>query len=139
LLFYGRLIARSIAGPWAGRLAVALLAVEPTLLAHASLATKDMAITACLAGFIYHYRTGRDAGWLKRIGLPAVWFALALLSKASGIVFCPLCMFAVETERLARRGGLSLGDAPDERPRWRRWLSMVHQQFAPFRRDAFQT
>jgi hypothetical protein len=135
LLFYGRLIARNIAGPWAGRLAVALLAVEPTLLAHASLATKDMAITACLAAFVYHYRTGRDAGWLKRIGLPALWFALALLSKASGVVFCPLCMFALETERLARLGAFTRADAPG----WRHWLGMVHVQFRPFRRDALQT
>jgi hypothetical protein len=139
LLWYGRLIGRSLGGPWAGRVAVALLAVEPTLLAHACLATKDMAITACLAAFVYHYRNGRDGPWLQRIGWPALWFALTLLSKASGIVFCPLCMLAVEAERLYRRGALSLGDSPDDRPRWRRWLALVHEQFRPFRRDAFQT
>src|SRR5258708_13061411 len=100
LLFYGRLIARNLAGPWGGRLAVALLAVEPTLLAHASLATKDIAITACLAGFVYHFRTGRDGRWLQRVGLPAFWFALTLLSKASGGEFCPLCIFALEPHRL---------------------------------------
>src|SRR3954451_5356552 len=48
LLFYARLAARSLAGPWGGRLAVALLACEPSLLAHASLATTDIAIAACV-------------------------------------------------------------------------------------------
>src|SRR5260370_22452584 len=139
VIFSGRLFARSLAVPWGGRLGVALLAVAPTLLAHASLATKDIAITACLAAFVYHYRTGRDSGWLKRVGLPALWFALTLLSKASGVVFCPLCMLALEAERLARLGAFSLADAGVARARWRQWLSRIHQLFQPFRRDAVQT
>ncbi len=138
LLFYGRRIGRSIAGPWAGKLAVALLAVEPTLLAHASLATKDVAVTACLAAFVHAFRAGRDGPWLRRIGWPSCWFAATFLSKASALPFGPLCMLAVEWERLARAGALSLAPDPagaDARPRWRRWPAQAWQAGAPLRRD----
>jgi hypothetical protein len=100
LLTYGRLAGRQLAGPWGGRLAVALLACEPSLLAHASLATTDVAITACLLALVYHFRTGRQAGWGRRVALPTGWFAAALLAKASGLVFGPLCLVVVECERL---------------------------------------
>src|SRR5262245_22624622 len=42
LLWYARLTGRLLAGPWAGRVAVAMLACEPNLLAHAGLATTDI-------------------------------------------------------------------------------------------------
>jgi len=99
LLGYGWLAGRALAGPWGGRLAVALLACEPTLLAHASLATTDIAISACLLALVYHFQTGRKAGWVRRVGLPALWFAAAVLAKASGLVFGPLCLLAVEFHR----------------------------------------
>jgi hypothetical protein len=99
LLFYGYRAGRQLAGPWGGRLAVALLAVEPTLLAHASLATTDLALTACLLALVFHYHRGRDRGWFARIVLPALWFAAAVLAKASAIVFGPLCLLAVELDR----------------------------------------
>jgi hypothetical protein len=102
LLYYGWRMGSFLAGPWAGRLAVALLASEPNLLAHACLATKDIAITGCLLALIYHFRIGREAGWWRRVGVPGFWFALALLSKGSALVFGPLCMLAVEIERLLR-------------------------------------
>src|SRR5262249_47891504 len=102
LLLYGRATGRSLAGPWGGRLAVALLACEPTLLANAALATTDLAITACLLALVYHFRTGREAGWLRRVGLPAFWFAAAVLAQASGLVFGPLCLVVVELERILR-------------------------------------
>jgi hypothetical protein len=82
---------------------VAWLACEPNLLAHASLAPTDMAISACLVGLVYHFRQNRDAAWWQRVGLPGVWFAAALLAKASGMVFGPLTLLAVEAERLWSR------------------------------------
>jgi hypothetical protein len=103
LLFYAWRAASWLGGPWSGRLAVALIAVEPTLLAHAALATKDIAISACLLATIYHFRLGRDASWWRRVGLPGVWFGIALLAKASAMAFAPLCMLAVELERLLRQ------------------------------------
>jgi hypothetical protein len=142
LLYYGRRIGRCLGGPWGGRLAVALLAVEPTLLAHAALATKDIAVTACLAAFVYHFRIGRDGPWLSRVGWPAFWFAASLLSKASAVAFAPLCMLGVELERLARLGALSWNPIPGEpapdRPRWRLWLGLAWERLRPLRRDGFQ-
>jgi hypothetical protein len=104
LLVHAWLAGRSLAGPWGGRLAVALLACEPSLLAHAALATTDLAITACLLALVYHFRAGRDAGWLRRVGWPACWFAAAVLAKASGLVFGPICLLVVEGERLVAGG-----------------------------------
>jgi hypothetical protein len=96
LLIYGRLAGRQLAGPWGGRLAVALLACEPNLLAHASLATTDIAVSACLLALLYHFRMGRGAGWVRRVAVPMVWYAAAVSAKASALVFAPLCMLVVE-------------------------------------------
>src|SRR5262249_45344497 len=90
LLIYARLAVQHLAGRWGGRLAVAFLACEPTLLAHAGLATTDIAVTACLVALVYHYRTGREARWVRRVAVPAFWFAAAILAKASGLVFGPI-------------------------------------------------
>ncbi len=106
LLLYGWLAARQLAGPWGGRLAVAWLASEPNLLAHASLATTDIAISACLLALCYHFRNGREAAWGRRVALPGLWLGIALLAKASALVFGPLCMIVIELERLARNGTL---------------------------------
>src|SRR5688572_18813664 len=51
LLLYGWRIARQVGGDWGGRIAVAVLACEPNLLAHAGLATTDVAVAACLLVF----------------------------------------------------------------------------------------
>lgn len=108
LLYYGLRAGRSLAGPWGGRLAVAFLACEPTVLAHAGLATTDIAITACLLALLYHYRAAREAGTpagrFRRIVVPAFWFAATVLSKASGIVYGPLCLLAVELSRKRPEG-----------------------------------
>jgi hypothetical protein len=100
LLSYAWLAARSMAGPWGGRVAIAWIASEPNLLAHASLATTDIAVSACLLALVYHFTTGREGGWCRRVGLPGVWFGLAVLAKASALVFGPLCLLAVEAQRL---------------------------------------
>jgi hypothetical protein len=99
LLFYAWRIARSLGGPWAGRLAVAVLACEPSFLAHASLALTDIAVTACVTALAYHFRAGRESRWLGRVGVPAVCFALALLAKASGMAYAGVCMLVIEAER----------------------------------------
>jgi hypothetical protein len=103
LLLYVMLAARSLGGEWAGRLAVLLVALEPTFLAHASLATTDVSVAACVLAFAYHFWQGRDANWWWRVGVPGLWIGLAALAKASGPVFAVLCMFAIE---LQRRWGL---------------------------------
>jgi len=100
LLWYALKTGRLLAGPWGGRLAVALLACEPNLLAHAALATTDISVTACMLALLYHFRIGRDAGWYRRLALPAVWFGLAILAKASAIVYGPICLVTIELARL---------------------------------------
>ncbi len=132
LLIYGWLAGRSLGGPWGGRLAVALLAVEPNLLAHAALATTDIAVTACMLALVYHFRSSRDAGWIRRLAVPTAWYAAAVLAKASGLVFGPLCMFAIEVERLARKGAFRADPPADD---WQAWARHALRQLQPFRRD----
>ncbi|MFQ5972531.1 MAG: hypothetical protein ACE5Q3_09370 [Alphaproteobacteria bacterium] len=135
LLAYGWRIGRSLAGPWGGRLALALLAVEPTLLAHASLATTDLAVTACLMALAYHFRMGREAGWERRLALPACWYAAAVLAKASALVLGPLCMFVIEVERLARAGAFTRNL---EAGGGLAWIRATLGTLKPFRTDAIR-
>jgi hypothetical protein len=104
LLTYGCAIGRSLGSAWAGRWSVAALAVEPNLFAHAGLATTDLAVTACVLAFGFHYWLGRDASWPGRVGVPAIFFGLAILAKASALVFAPICVAAIEVERLWQSG-----------------------------------
>ncbi len=121
LLAYGCWLGRQLGGKWGGRLVVAFLACEPNLLAHASLATTDLSLAACLLALLAHYRDGRVNAWLKwrwRVGLPLLFAALTFLAKASAIAFAPLVLFAVELERLFRGDSFS-PYAPVGRPVWR--------------------
>ena len=135
LLAYARLAGRKLAGPWGGRLAVAFLACEPSLLAHASLATTDIAISACLFALIYHYRLGRERTWFWRVAVPAFWFAAALLAKASGLVFGLVCLAVVELEYLVQRGANGMADGSE---RGSRPLVRLFSQLRPFHRDLVQ-
>jgi hypothetical protein len=112
LLVYGWLIARALAGPWAGRTAVALLACEPLLLAHASLATTDTAVAACTLALGYHFSKGRNTPWGRRVGAPAVCFGAAVLSKASALVFGPLALIAVAAAERGTAGSAGSGADP---------------------------
>jgi hypothetical protein len=106
LLFYGWRTGQACGGAWGGALAVTLLACEPTLLAHAGLATTDLAVSACLLALVYHFRTARGSGWLLRVGVPTLWFAAAVLAKASGLLFGPVCLLVAECDSLRRSGAL---------------------------------
>src|SRR5262249_44213898 len=99
LLAHAWLAARSLGGSWAGALTVAFLACEPCLASHAALATTDIAVAACLLALVYHFRASRDGGWWRRIAWPAFWFGLAVLAKASGLVFGCLCLLVIEGQR----------------------------------------
>lgn len=132
VLAYAWRTGRQLAGPWGGRLAVAWLASEPNLLAHASLATADIAVTACLLALAYQFRAGREAGWIRRVGVPTVWFAATVLSKASGLILGPVCLLVIEIERLVRAGALSALMPP--LGVWGRLRSGLHR-LGPFRHD----
>lgn len=144
LLLYAMRIGRRLGGPWAGRLAVCLLACEPTLVAHAGLATTDVALTGCLLAFVYHFQAAREGGaavgrW-RGVGLPSLWFAAAVLAKASGLFFGVLCMGAIEAERLVRTGALQCTPAFETyaAPRMLRRLHVAWLALRPFRRHALQ-
>jgi hypothetical protein len=132
LLFYGWKIGRSLAGAWGGRLAVALLACEPTLLAHASLATTDVAITAFMMGLAYHFHEGRTSGWRLRVGLPSLFFGLALLAKSSALLLGPLCLLIIELDRLKERFAVPGSGGAIQ------FLRGVASELVPFRRDLQQ-
>lgn len=134
LLIYSWRLANFLRGPWAGRLAVALVAGEPNLLAHATLATTDISVTALLVGFFYHFLKGRDGVWAQRVGVPAVWYALAVLGKASGMVFGVFCMLAVEFYRLSETGTLF----PAEKSTWRDKIAHLWGETRGFREDALR-
>jgi 4-amino-4-deoxy-L-arabinose transferase-like glycosyltransferase len=129
-LVYGSLIGRTLAGPWGGRLAVAWLALEPNLLAHSTLATTDVAITAGVLALAYHYARNRErSSWLRRVGVPGIWFGLALLAKASAIVFGPVTLLVIEWRRLHRAGAFhGGGPLPARLRRYRAALAPWHRE-----------
>jgi hypothetical protein len=102
---------------------VAALACEPTLLAHAGLATTDVALSACLLAAVYHFRTRQAHGPALRVLLPAASFAALVLAKASGLVFGCLCLAAVEAERLVRQGAWARRPGEGRREALRRRLA----------------
>jgi hypothetical protein len=104
LLIYAWRTGNLLAGPWAGRWAVAVLSVEPSFLGHAGLAATDVASAACLLALAFHYRTARDRpGWRGWVA-PVCWCALALLAKASAVVYAPICLMAAECDYRLRAG-----------------------------------
>ncbi len=74
-------------GHWEALTAVAILAFEPNLIAHGSLVTTDMAISATSFGAIYAlYRFGKERTWL-RFAVTGVTFGLMLAAKHSAVIF----------------------------------------------------
>ena len=115
LLGYSLALGRALGGPWAGRLAAGFIACEPSLLAHAALATTDIAVTAGVLAAAYHFHAGQGKGWGKRVLVPGLCYGVAILAKASALAFVPLVYVAFALHRLAAEGqlsgtaGLSLG------------------------------
>jgi hypothetical protein len=118
LLIYALRAGRALAGRWGGRLAMLLLACQPVMLAHAALATTDIAVTACLLVLAFEFSMGRGSRWPRRVALPAVLYGLAILAKASALVFGPLLIIVIEAER-AWRDGVFAGGAQAWRDRAR--------------------
>jgi len=134
LVIYVFRTARSLAGSWAGRIATAFVVCEPGLLGHASLATTDIAVTALLMVFAYEFHAGRGKSWLRRLLIPSVLYGLAILAKASGLVFAPACMVVIEFDRLWRSESFFAIPVPD----WRARLVFLRNGLWEFRRDFFK-
>ncbi len=121
------LCASQIGGRWAARIAVGLLACEPNLLAHAALTTTDIAITAMLLFLALVYRRGRDdPRWSRRVLFPGLVYGVALLAKASALVFGPLCMLAIEIDHRVEQGKAIRGSPHQGLLRsWKPWFDEV--------------
>jgi 4-amino-4-deoxy-L-arabinose transferase-like glycosyltransferase len=94
---------RRVYGSTAGLAATLLFTSLPPVLAHAGLATTDMAFTAGLFAAVYGF-----ARWMERPALPEAVFlgaglALAVATKYSALLFLPVCLLSVFL--LARAGG----------------------------------
>jgi hypothetical protein len=63
-------------------------------------------MTAALLGLFTHFAATRDHSWGNRVGVTAAWFALAVLSKASGLVFGVLGILVIEIGRRMSRSRL---------------------------------
>ena len=74
-------------GRWEALTALAIVAFEPNLIAHGSLVTTDMAISATSFGAIYAlYRFGKDQTWLRFL-VTGLSFGLMLSAKHSAVIF----------------------------------------------------
>src|SRR4030095_525530 len=81
------LAAREMFGRWEALTALAIVAFEPNLIAHGSLVTTDMAISATAFGAIYAvYRFGREQTWLRFL-VVGLAFGLMLAAKHSAVIF----------------------------------------------------
>lgn len=107
LLFYAYRLAKLCAGSDAARLALVLIAFNPSFLAHASLATTDIALAATILAFTWLFIVGREQRWRWRVALPAVALALAISAKASAIAIGPLIMAAIVLHHIWRSGARS--------------------------------
>jgi hypothetical protein len=113
LLVSGFRLARRWGGPAAAGIAVGLLGFEPSLIAHAALATTDIAVTAAVLAATNSFLRGRRSGWGRRVFVPGVWAGTAILCKASAVTFVPLIFTVLlwwrgEAKRIVR-DSLSLG------------------------------
>jgi hypothetical protein len=103
-----------------------LFTTLPPVLAHAGLATMDMAVTAMLFTAVIAFGWWLEAPSWRRSIVAGVALALALLAKMSTVVLFPLCALSyvasdVLSRRLAvaRAGGL----ARVQRPSVSRWIA----------------
>ncbi len=122
---------------WGGRGAVAFVACEPNLLAHAGLATTDIALAACLLLFLDSFWRGRDQPWSRRVLLPGVFYGVALTAKASALVFGLQGMIVLGLWHLWQSGN-KVQRAPSEGGNWQfagRMLRFLWQRSVTLRWD----
>lgn len=89
--------AREWLGPTAALAALACVALEPNLRAHARLVTTDLGVSCLMFGATYFaWRVTRAATWLN-VGALAAFFALAIVAKFSAVLqgASLLCLLAV--------------------------------------------
>ena len=81
-------------GRWEALTALALLAFEPNLIAHGSIVTTDMVLTATVFAAVYAlYRFRNKTNWFRLV-LVGLAFGLLLAAKHSAVIFVPI-LFAL--------------------------------------------
>jgi len=106
--------ARELGGDRAGLIALALLVLDPNLLAHGRLATNDVGVTcAVFAAMFALWRAIRQPSWWRWM-VAGVLFGLAQLSKFSALVLGPvlILVFALAWLRSRRRTRSSTNGRP---------------------------
>ncbi len=106
LLIYAFRWGHALGGHWGGRWASGLIATDPNFLAHAALATTDIAMTATVLIAVYHFYRGRERGPWLRVVLPGVLFGVALSAKASALPYVPILFAVVGWNHLRSAGEL---------------------------------
>src|SRR5262245_13242532 len=99
------LTAWRLAGPWAGCAAALLYSLEPNLLAHGSLVTTDMGMTALFFATVVAFRAWLERGalvWMIAAGLS---LGLALLAKFTAILLPPILVALARFHLRERRAG----------------------------------
>jgi hypothetical protein len=104
--------ARRAAGTAEAVCAVLLFSTLPPVLAHAGIATTDMAVTATIALALYCLTLWLERPtWLRSLAL-GITLALAVLSKLSALLFLPAALVAVALCRRGERRGRSARPGP---------------------------
>jgi hypothetical protein len=117
LLLYGMRWGRLLGGPWAGRLACGFIGFDPNLLGHAALAATDICLSATVLVATYHFLSGREARWFRRVVVPGLLYGVALTAKASALPYVPLLAILFGLIHLYQTNRLSL---PGTGPLWGR-------------------
>jgi Dolichyl-phosphate-mannose-protein mannosyltransferase len=86
---------RRLLGDWGGVVAVFLFTNTPPVLAHAGVATSDMAIGAGICAAAYAFVRWVDEPDLRRSLLLGAALAVAFLSKFSSVVLLPACVIVI--------------------------------------------
>ncbi len=87
--------ARSRYGNWPALAATFLFTTSPVVLAHAGLATTDMAAAATFTAALLAYINFLERPTYRRAAILGGAFALAVLSKFSALMFLPACAVTI--------------------------------------------
>ena len=97
------LAAREMFGSWEAVTALALLAFEPNIIAHGSLVTTDMALTATMFAAVYALYRYRKRPTTIRFVLVGLAVGLMLAAKHSGILVLPILFLVLLADILLFR------------------------------------
>jgi hypothetical protein len=86
---------RKLLGDWGSLAPVFVLTNLPPVLAHAGLATMDMAIGAGICTALFSYTLWLEHGTLRRAIFFGTGLALAILAKFSAFLLLPVCLAAI--------------------------------------------